>query len=458
MKLSFLILLTLVLAKPLRSGDGETQAVRPNVLFIAIDDLNDWTGYLGGHPQAQTPNLDRLAASGVAFMQAYCAAPVCIPSRAAVLTGIPPHISGITNNIGLFRQKQPDLVTLPQRMRAGGYRVMKAGKLFHHPDPVSWDEQLPNSRSSYKLPKPPKLGQDIRGLEWGALDVAESQLIDHKISDWVCAQLGKSWDQPFFLACGLIKPHLPWSVPQRFFDMFPLEEIQLPLAPVDDLNDMPKVGAQRARSVFHGQIIKQNKWKAAIQAYLATVAYCDERVGAILNALAEGPNAKNTLVILWSDHGMALGEKKHWQKWGLWEDTTRVPLIFAGPGIPVGVQNPHAVGILDLYRTTLELCGMQASEQLGGHSLVPLIQDPKLSRPAPVLTTLNKEHSVRSDRWRLIRYIDGSYELYDHSVDPHEWTNLAELPEHGKLIRELAGWMPEQKRAPKRSPGPKKKR
>ena len=427
---------------------------RRNILFVAIDDLNDWVGCLGGHPQTLTPNLDRLARQGVLFTNAHCAAPLCNPSRAALMTGARPSTSGVYTNSQPFRQSAvlKDAVTLPMHLRAHGYRVIGSGKIYHgsFPDPQSWDDYWPSQQQNKPGdPQPPKLpANGIPGsgnLDWGAVDVSDEEMGDMKVADWVSRQLAKKVTQPLFLGSGIFRPHLPWYVPRKYFERFPLDKIQLPPVKEDDLDDVPPIGRRFAdNNGDHQRITSHGKWREAVQAYLASIAFSDAAVGQVLRALETGPNAGDFSIGLWSDHGWHLGEKLHWRKFTLWEEATRNVLMAVAPGITrPGGRCPRPVSLLDIYPTLIDLCGVAPRQGLEGLSLLAQLKDPSARRAAPALTTyLRGNHSVRDERWRYIRYSDGAEELYDHDNDPQEWTNLAGKPEFGELKARLAQWLP----------------
>lgn len=431
---------------------------RPNVLFIAIDDLNDWIGALGGHPQAKTPNIDRLAKRSVLFANAHCAAPACNPSRAALMTGIAPNESGVYHNPQPWRPALPDAITIPQHFTANGYRSGGSGKIYHsrYPDPASWETYYPHQlENKFGNPSPPKKnlnGLDRGNFDWGPLSEPTSEMGDNKTAKWVAKKLGREHDKPFFLACGIYRPHLPWYVPQEYFDRFPIDSIQLPNTIANDLEDLPAVAVEVAiRGGDHASVVKGKQWKHAVQGYLASIAFADEQVGIVVDALDKSPHKNNTIIVLWTDHGWHLGEKEHWRKFALWHRSTRTPLMFSVPkgvsalpnGTLKGRQSMQPVSLLDVYPTLIELCGLPAKNELSGKSLVPLLRDPDLETGRAIVTTNGRNnHAIRDIRWRYIRYADGSEELYDHKSDPHEWNNLAGNPEYAAIIDRLAKWIP----------------
>ncbi len=321
-------------------------AQRPNVLFIALDDLNDWVGCLGGHPQAKTPNLDRLAASGVLFNNAHCTAPACNPSRTAIFTGISPHLSGMYSNGQKMRQVLPDAELLPKYFSRHGYWSGGSGKMLHYfIDAQSWDEYYPKKEGEDPFPPHMDWGARPKSLprggpwqyvetDWHAFDVSDDEFGgDAKVADYVSAKLMQEWERPFFLACGIYRPHEPWFVPKKYFDLFPLEDVQLPPGyKEDDLDDLPASGKRAGPNRYFAHIREQGQWKRGVQAYLASIAYADAMLGRVLDALDKSPHRDNTIVVLWSDHGWHLGEKQHWQKFTMWRAATRVPVDLARAG------------------------------------------------------------------------------------------------------------------------------
>ena len=426
------------------AGNGP---VRPNVLFIAIDDLNDWVGCLGGHPDVKTPNIDRLAKRGVLFTHAYCSAPACNPSRASLLTGILPSTSGVYRNDQPWRPVMPNAVTLPQHFMAHGYHVVGRGKIFHgrYPDPASWHEYVPRGPD----PMPP--GRPLNGIprtahfDWGPVDVPDDEMDDAKVVKWAINYLNQKHDKPFFLGCGLFRPHLPWYVPRKYFDMYPPEKVTLPNVNENDLDDVPPIGRQMARPQGdHRKVVETNNWRKAVSAYLACISFTDTHVGRLLDALDRSRYARNTVVVLWGDHGWHLGEKLHWRKFALWEEATHAPLIVVAPGTAKSRATcGRTVSFIDVYPTLIELCDLSPRKALEGVSLVSLLRNPSAAWGRPALTTHGRNnHSVRSERWRYIRYRDATEELYDHQTDPLEWNNLADKRERAEVKRDLARWLP----------------
>ena len=449
----------LMALEALSSEDGESQ---PNVLFISLDDLNDWIGCLGGHPQAHTPNLDRLASTGVLFTNAHCPAPACNPSRTAIMTGIPPYRSGLYDNRQKMRAVLPDAELLPKYLSQRGYWSAGSGKLLHYfIDAKSWDEYFPKKETENPFPRTlmparrpvnlPRGGDwQYSETDWAPLDASNEEYGgDWLVSDWIGKQLRKKHDRPFFLACGIYRPHEPWFVPKKYFDQFPIETIQLPPGyRADDLDDLPPEGKRRGPNRYFEHIRKHGQWKQGVQGYLASIAFADAMVGRVLDALQAGPNGDNTIVILWSDHGWHLGEKQHWQKYTAWRACTRVPLIIRVPpqtpglkeGTQAGVICDQPVNLSSLFSTVTELVGHPRESNREVPSLVPLLKDPSAAWDHVAVTCLSEPGSfgMSTSDWRYIRYANGGEELYRTADDPYEWNNLAALPKYQGIIKNLS--------------------
>lgn len=426
-------------------------ADKPNVLFIAIDDLNDWVGCMGGHWQSRTPNLDRVAKQGVLFTNAYCAAPACNPSRCALLNGIRPYQSGVYLNPQPWRPVLPDSVTLPQHFMAHGYDVRGGGKIFHgrYEDEASWHEWF-NSGPTPPLPPSERRNPHSRagGIVWGNLhDTPDSEMLDYRLASWAVDYLQQPHDTPFFLAVGFKRPHMPWQAPGKYYDRFPVDDLTLPVVPDDDLDDIPPAGVRMAKpNGDHANVTSTNNWKYAVQGYLATINFMDGQLGRVLNALEKSPHRDNTIICLWSDHGWHLGEKKHWRKFALWEEATKAPLMMIVPGLTkAGSVCATPVDFMNIYPTLADLCGLPVGDHLSGESLRPLLADVNADWQRPAITTHGRgNHAVRQGPWRYIRYADGSEELYDRQSDPNEWANLAGDPQYAHLKQQLAAHLPKQ--------------
>ena len=475
---SFLAMSGALLAGACSLDAAETNIPRkPNVLFIAVDDMNDWTAGLRGYSgKVHTPNLQRLAKMGIEFVNAHAASPVCCPSRGALMTGLRPSTSGIYNNNQWWKPHMPDVKTIPQYFKENGYHCAGAGKIHHHTwgsNPLcQWDEYkeithdnewlMTNALAhpSYEGKTPPVpegypfnglKSQPSGGFDWGVLDKKEDQYGDAVAVTWAIDFLNRKQDKPFFLACGIFRPHLPWYTPQKYLDMYPHDKIKLPTVPDDDLKDIPPMGQRlsKARRDAFDLVKSSGKWKEAVQAYLASISFTDAQMGRLLDALEASGYAENTVIVFWSDHGWHLGEKDHWYKFTLWEESTRVPFYIAGPGIRKAGKCSRSVSLIDIYPTLIELCNLPEKPELDGRSLVPLLKAPLAEWPFPAITEYRPgQFAVRSEHWRYIRYQDGMEELYDHRLDPNEWNNLAGDIKFAQFKKKHAIWIPETIAAP----------
>lgn len=441
----------------------------PNVLFIVVDDLNHWIGAYGTNHNVKTPNIDRLAASGTLFRKAYCSAPYCNASRMSFFTGLRPTTTGIYENEPL--PTAPALApTLPELFRQSGYKTISAGKTFHgsfdYVDeaksgsgkarwlnlsnrPEYWDESLDHTFEPLPKGRPyntlfgdlPRrdFPQPYHHFDWGPFD---DDAPDDAVARRTIDVLSRGHDAPFFCAMGLYRPHLPWFAPKRFFDMYPLEDVVLPVVKIDDLDDVPPIGVEFAKAQFdHDRIERAGLWRSAVRGYLACISYCDALVGSVLDALDASPHRDNTIVVFLSDNGYHLGEKLHWSKFALWEEASRVPLIVRMPQRQSPVAPHHApVSLLDVFPTLVDACGLTPPPRMEGQSLLDIVMGEAVApRLSPVITTWRKgNHSVRKEHWRYTRYHDGGEELYDHKTDPYEWTNLAGLSQHRGVCDALA--------------------
>tara|TARA_B100000586_G_C20097969_1_gene423422 strand:- start:279 stop:1691 length:1413 start_codon:yes stop_codon:yes gene_type:complete len=421
----------------------------PNVLLITVDDLNDWVVGLDGHPQSLTPNIERLARRGVSFTNAHCQAPICNPSRTSFMTGLRPSTTGIYENRPWFRSTalNRNRVTLTEHFSANGYETFTAGKIYHgsRTEKRSFDHIGPTPGQVDKGAK--RIQSDLKGLwDFGPQDYGGNKSNDYKDASWVIDLLDRKHAKPFFVALGFYRPHVPFYAPRKWFDLHPLDKVRLPEVKLDDWADLPEAARKLTSNSTpppHDWFVKNGKWKPAVQAYLSCVSFMDAQVGRVLDALEKSAHAKNTIVVLFSDHGFHLGEKQRWAKQSLWETSTQVPMIFSVPGGLRGKKCSRPVELIQVFPTLVELCGIRKRKGLEGVSIKALLDDPSASWSRPALTTYKRNnHAVRSERWRYIRYSDGSEELYDHSKDPNEWTNLASLPAHAEVISEHARWLP----------------
>jgi arylsulfatase A-like enzyme len=437
--------------------------VKPNILFISIDDLNDWVGVLGGHPQVQTPNIDKLAQRGVLFTNAHVQAPLCNPSRVSIMTSLRPSTTGIYGLAPHHRDVEitREVVTLPQYFQQHGYHTLSNGKIFHSigdtPEKrAEFQEWGPIGGGTGGHPPHKLVGETHMGnhplLDWGIYpEDHDSVRNDYKVATWAEEKLVKlgqeQGDEPFFMAVGFWLPHLPLYATQKWFDLYPEEdEIILPEAPEDERADVPDFAWYLHWYLPEVRLswLKENgQWANLVRSYLATISFTDAMVGRVLDALEDNGLADNTIVVLWSDHGWHLGEKGITGKNTLWERSTRIPLIFSGPGIPETQQRSQPAELLDIYPTLVDLAGLPEKDNLEGVSLTPQILENK-KRERPAITTHNPgNNSVRSERWRYIRYANGAEELYDHQNDPHEHTNLAKDERYTTVIADHVKWLRE---------------
>ena len=430
-------------------------ADRPNVLLLSIDDLNDWTGCLGGHPQAKTPNIDRLAKQGTLFANTHCQSPVCNPSRASLLTGRYPHSSGVYFLSPDLKQAPAlkELDTLPERFAKHGYRTLAAGKIFHTGGKRFFQEYGGNFGGFG--PRPKKKISQPHGhplWDWGAYPERDEDMPDYKIAKWAVEKLStqpEDSDTPFFMGVGFYRPHVPMYAPKKWFDLFPRHRVKLPLVNKDDRDDLSPYAIaltnEKHVSPEHAWVKSAGEWEHAVQAYLASTAFADHCLGLVLDALDASPHRDNTIVVLFADHGFHLGEKQRWAKRTIWEDGTRVPLIIVAPGFEKGRRINKPAQLLDIFPTLLDLADLAADESQEGHSLVPLMKDRQTGWPHLALSSFGKgNYAVRSEHFRFIHYLDGSEEFYDHRKDPHEWNNLAASKELADVIKAHRRHIPSQ--------------
>lgn len=451
-------LLTTGCTSPHVFGQSAKDSKQPNVLFIAIDDLNDWVEGLGGHPQVKTPHMDRLAQRGILFTNAHCQAPICQPSRTSLLTGTYPFHNGVYDVEQNMRDAPlvKEAVTIPEYFRKAGYHTLGVGKIAHRTaeEEGFWDAF--GGRKGWNWMGERIGPQGVSGLpepsifDFGPVPFKDEEMNDMQSTQWAVKQLEQDFEKPFFLAVGLITPHLPHFTPEKYFEMYPVDTVQLPEVLPGDLDDLPPMGRKFTRyfdttPMSHHNITRNGLWHKAVSSYLATATFTDHCVGKLLDALDKSSYAKNTIIVLWSDHGFHIGEKMHWEKRSLWDESTRVPLIFVAPGFTRrGSHSERTVGLIDIYPTLIELCGLENKAGLEGRSLVPLFKDPKKKWPYPALTTqMPGNHTVRTEEWRYIRYVNGDEELYDHRADPNEFYNLAGKLEYAKVIAQLSRYLPQ---------------
>ncbi|MCB1227659.1 MAG: sulfatase [Verrucomicrobiales bacterium] len=436
-----LLLGALLLWSPVAARAAE----KPNVVFIAIDDQNNWIGCLGGHPMAKTPNIDKLAARGTMFTNAHCQAPLCNPSRTSIMVGLRPSTTGIHGLQPWFRDvpQWADLVSLPNHFEDNGYKTLSAGKIYHSWRAPRKGEKRPEfqvtgpaggigSKPPEKLVKGVPFG-DHPLLDWGVWppDNDDTSKGDYQVASWAVEELEKlPNDEPFFLAAGFFLPHVPCYATQKWHDLYPNDESILPEVRDDDRDDTPRSSWWIHWSLPEPRlkwVQESGQWVNLVRSYLACTSFVDSQVGRIMDALEKSGKADNTIVVLWGDHGWHLGEKGITGKNTLWERSTKVPLIFAGPGIKAGQSCNLPVELLDMYPTLVDLAGLPSVPHLEGISIKPQLQNANTPVGRPAITSHNQGNfSVVNEQWRYIHYVDGAEELYDVVNDPHEYYNLAE--------------------------------
>lgn len=489
-----LLVIVAVNACTMQAVAAQSRDGRPNVLLIAVDDLNDWVEPLGGHPQSLTPNFKRLAERGVTFTNAHCSVPICSPSRTSLMTGVQPYHSGVFTNGGSIFDLDGRYETLPEHFAAYGYRTSGAGKLFHgsggkyakffqtygpgtgnQGGPFTREEldttkQNPTNRVDRgpgklqavlplnRMPDDRRTGRSRNNsFDWGPVNVSTAQMPDGEVAAWAVKQLDQAHDQPFFMGVGFYRPHQPLFAPEKYFAPFQPEQISLPSTRSNDLADLSPYARKLAllplTAGTHATVVKHDQWDDAVSAYLACVHFVDDLLGQVIDALDRSPHARDTWIVLFSDHGYHLGERRHWGKFTPWRESTRVPLIIVPPkdaqtsGFRTDTKVAEAVSLIDIYPTLIELCGLpQPSHSLDGKSLRDLVSAaPDQSNGARhAITTVGRgTQSIVDQRHRYIRYFDGSEELYDWKTDPQEWNNVADDPTYRSVKEQLAERLPD---------------
>jgi arylsulfatase A-like enzyme len=467
---------------------GSAEQARPNVLFIAIDDMNDWAGFLDTHPQVLTPHMDALATQGVSFTNAHVPAPICGPSRTAIMSGLWPASNGIYTNAISYRRQMPHLISLPEYFRENGYHVMGVGKIFHGGDSnipegafdeygfrggsgspftkeeLALDKQAPFNRvikhgKEYRLPlngfPADRHWRSNNTFDWGPVDVPDEEFSDTQKANWAMEKLQETHEKPFFLAVGFDRPHQPLYNPKRFHDMYPVDEVILPQTIDGDLKDLPRSGREYAlapnTSGLHRSVVEYGQWEEAVSSYLASITYVDDLVGQIMAALEKSGHADNTLIVLWSDHGWHLGEKEHWGKATGWYRSTHIPLIIAPArahapdGFKPHSESARLVNLLDLGPTIADMTNVPIRKEWEGNSLLPLVKNPDQEWQSHTVTTSGRgDHTITTERWQYLHYFDGAVELYDLQNDPDEFVNLAENPDYTEIIEQLRQFVPDE--------------
>ena len=427
-----------------------------NVLLLVADDLNSWLLEDPNRYQGRViaPNLRRLANSGVNFVRAYTAAPVCSPSRTAFFSGVAPWKSGHYHNTPGASISQPlsQAISMAGLFKTNGYRTACFGKITHGWDQKEyWDVKIGHKRD----PAPPGAPLTAVGKgeqDWGPIHLSENEMNDTRNADAAIAELALAHDKPFFLAFGTFNPHMPWYVPQKYFDMFPLEEVAEPTTLEDDLNDVPPLARElnTGKSKFVDAVLRNGMHREAVQAYLATTAYVDAQLGRVLSALESSEHSENTIVVFLTDHGFHLAEKHHWQKATLWEEATHSLLMVRVPGLtPTGQVSQRFVSLLDVYPTLVELCGLERPADIDGRSLLPLLRQPHAKWQSTAITGLTSKRgpwasyiSIRNELGRYTRYGGDQEEFYDTTQDPREWTNQIKNPKFSSSIRKMRTLIP----------------
>jgi iduronate 2-sulfatase len=477
MRITFALPMLLVLASFGWASSLAAAEQRPNVLFLISDDLNNLLGCYGD-PLAKTPNIDRLAARGVMFDRAYCAFPLCGPSRNSLLTGLYPNSTGILANAQIFRQTIPSQQSMPQTFRNAGYFAARIGKLYHynvpksvgtngHDDPGSWELEL-NPAGVDRIEEEPHIftltpGQFGGTLSWYASPKSDEHHTDGLNAEdaiWVLERCAKRKDRPFFLAVGFFRPHTPYVAPKTYFDLYPEQEMPVVQGVKEDQADIPPAGLGSYKK--EQDKLTDDLRRQCLQAYYASISLMDAQVGRVVDALDRLGLADNTIIVFTSDHGYHMGEHGLWQKMSLFEESARVPLLIVAPGAGAkGVSAKSPVSHVDLFPTLAELCGVKTPDNVQGQSLAPMLKDPTVAGRGWAITQVSRGggparatvtadvssqvkrffgYSLRTPRWRYTEWDEGRQgrELYDHDADPRELTNLADNPAHAKTVEELS--------------------
>ena len=424
--------------------------------MICVDDLNDWVGCMGGNPSAITPNIDRLASQGTLFTNAHCQTALCGPSRASIMSGLRPSTTGIYGQINDkdLRSASPSMKEvkfLPQYFGEQGYKTMGVGKIFHGHAPEGVFQESGGRVKGFG-PKPAdgiRFHWDQKGTstDWGAFPDVDEKMPDYQSAEWAKDRLNEKHDKPFFLTVGFLRPHVPWYVPQKWFDMHPLDKVQVPPYKKDDKDDLPEIAVladELPMMPTTDWAIETDQWKDIVRGYLASTTFVDHYVGEVLKALEDSPYKDNTIVVLWSDHGYRLGEKGTFAKHCMWQEGTNVPLIVKIPDGKGGLKCSKSVELLDLYPTLLDLCELPQNSSNEGTSFKSLITNPNAEWNDASITTFGRNnHAVVTEQYRYISYENGAEELYDRTVDPNEWDNIAEQPEMKAVKASLKKHLPE---------------
>ncbi len=445
--------------QPLAHGEPQ----KPNVLFIICDDLNCDMG-LYGHPQVKTPHVDRLAERGVRFDNAHCQYPLCGPSRASFMTGLYPDQTLIRTNSIYIRETVPNVMTIPQLFRENGYFATRIGKLYHynvpkhigtsgHDDPYSWNYTInPRGRDVTDEPLISTLKEGTFGatLSWLAAEGSDEEQTDGIAATEAIRLLEQSAkDQiPFYLAVGLFRPHTPYVAPKKYFDMYSLDDIEIPEVPKGYEDTIPEAALKSIRRKKEHATLEEKTTREVIRSYYASITFADAQIGRILDSLESTGLAENTIVVFTSDHGYHMGEHGHYQKTTLFENATHVPLVIAGPGVKAtGSASDSPVEMVDFYPTLAELAGLELPAHLSGVSLVPILEDPSAMPRKSAFTQYGNGYSIRDQRYRYTEWGnkgEEGAELYDRQSDPEEMNNLADSPEQAATVKDLSAQLQER--------------
>ena len=450
-----LSLLTFLLALPAFAAEQKY-----NVLFIAIDDLAAGIGCYGD-PIVKTPNIDKLAARAVRFEHAYCQYPLCNPSRASLMTGLRPDTTRVWDLTYHFRQGLPNVVTIPQMFMTNGYFAGRVGKIYHYgvpgdigtsglDDPTSWMKVV-NPRGRDKDDEMELINYTAdrhigSAMAYYVDNGKDEEHTDGKVAAETIKMLEEHKDGLFFIACGFYRPHTPWIAPQKYFDMYPMDQIHLPYNPPDDRDHIPKAALLSTITPNFG--VSEKEARECLRAYHAATSFMDAQAGKVLDALDRLGLTEKTIIVLWSDHGYHLGEHGLWMKQSLFEESARVPFMIRAPGMKGnGKPSPRLVEYVDIYPTLADLAGLTPPKNLEGVSLKPLLQDPTMKWDRPAFTQVYRSgtnllfsgHSVRTEQWRYIEWADGAkgMQLYDQNADPREFKNLAADPKYADVVTEM---------------------
>ena len=419
---------------------------KPNVLMICIDDLNDWVSCMGGNSSSITPNIDRLATQGTLFTNAHCQTSLCGPSRASIMSGLRPSTTGMYGQIydkdlRSASEVMANITFLPKYFGDHGYKTMGVGKIFHEHAPEGVFQQSGGRVKGFG-PKPAdgtRFHWDQKGTstDWAAFPDKDEKMPDYKSAKWAVERLSEKHDKPFFLTVGFLRPHVPWYVPQKWFDKHPIDRVELPPYDRDDKDDVTDIAVQVDEVPMMPTTdwaIETGQWKDIVQSYLASTTFVDHYVGQVLDALEQSQYKDNTIVILWSDHGYRLGEKGTFAKHSLYREATNVPLIIKTLDGKGGLKTDRPVELLDIYPTLLDLCRLPPNSMNEGKSMGTLLDDPNSKWEKAAITTFGRNnHAIVTDEFRYISYENGAEELYNTSLDPNEWDNLA----NGEIMNDL---------------------